>query len=74
MDATAGKRKCLLDSKYLTPNIIYEAQISNNTNNEHKRYLGAAKTSFKERNSNHTRDFKHKSILSVSNFQNIFGI
>ena len=24
MDATAGKRKCSLDSKYLTPNIIYE--------------------------------------------------
>ena len=37
-----------LNNKCLTPNIIYEAKISNNTNDEHKKYLGAAETSFKE--------------------------
>ena len=35
-----------LDNKCLMPNIIYEAQITNNINNEHKKYLGAAETSF----------------------------
>ena len=49
------KRK-LLDNKCLKPNIIYEAQISSNTNDEHK----AVETSFKERYSNCTRAFKHK--------------
>ena len=38
------KKNCPLDGKFLTPNIIYDAKISNNTNNEHKKYLGAAAT------------------------------
>ena len=42
------KKTIPLDNKCLTPNIIYEAKISNNTNDEHKKYLGAAETSFKE--------------------------
>ena len=40
------KENCLLDNKYLTPNTIYKAEICNNTNDEHKKYLGAAETSF----------------------------
>ena len=68
------KENCSLDNKWLTPNILYEAQISNSTNNEHKKYLGEAETSFEERYSNHTRNFKHKKIWRVPNFQNTFGI
>ena len=49
-----------MDNKCLTPNIIYDAQITNNTNDDQKRYLRASKTPFKERLSNHKRDFKHK--------------
>ena len=60
------KENCPLDKKCLTPNIIYEAQITNNTNNEHKKYLGAAETSFKERYSNHTRDFKDKKYMKCT--------
>ena len=52
----------LLDNKCLTPNIIYEAQISSNTNDEHK----AVETSFKERYSNWTRDFKHKKYVKCN--------
>ena len=48
------KETCQLENKCLMPNIIYEAQITNNTNDEHKKYPGAAETSFKERYSNHT--------------------
>ena len=60
------KENCPLDNKCLTPNIIYEAQITNNTNDERKKYLGAAETSFKERYSNHTRDFKHKRYMKYT--------
>ena len=52
---------CLLDNKFLTPNIIYEVQITSNTNDEHKKNLGAPETSFKERYNNHTE------ILSIKN-------
>ena len=54
------RNDCPLDNKCLTPNIVYEAKVSNKTNNECKRYLGASETPFKERFRNHTRDFKHK--------------
>ena len=60
------KKNCPLDNKRLTPNIIYEAQISNNTNDEHRKYLGAAETSFKEIYSNHLRDFKHKKHMKCT--------
>ena len=52
-----------LDNKCLTLNVIYDAQITNNANDEHKKYLGASETSFKERYNNHTRDFKHKKYM-----------
>ena len=54
------RNKCPLDNKCLTPSIVYEAKVSNKTNNECKRYLGASETPFKERFRSHTRDFKHK--------------
>ena len=47
-------------NKCLTPSTVYEAKVSNKTNNECKRYLGASETPFKERFRSHTRDFKHK--------------
>ena len=60
MDETAGKMKSVPQTKkYLTLN-IYEAHISSNTNDEHKKYLRAAETSFKERYSNYMQDFKNK--------------
>ena len=55
-----NRTDCPLDNKCLTPNTVYEGQITNNTNVDQKRYLGASETPFKERFSNHKRDFKHK--------------
>ena len=49
-----------MDNKCLTLNIVYEAQITNNTNDDQKRYLGALAAPLKERFSNHKRGFKHK--------------
>ena len=50
-----NKTDCPLNNKCLTPNIVYEAQITNNTNDDQKRYLGASETPFKERFNNHKR-------------------
>ena len=50
----------------LTSNIVYEAQISTNTNKEHKKYLCTAETSFKERYGNGKRDFKHKKYMKFT--------
>ena len=57
------KRKLSVGQQMPYPSIIYQAQITNNTNDEHKKSLGAVETSFKERYSNHTRDFKHKKCM-----------
>ena len=51
------KERCLLDNKHLTPKIIHEAQITNHTNDEFKKYVDPAETLFEERYSNHTRYF-----------------
>ena len=48
----------LIDGKCLTPNIIYEAQITANwLNYKQKIYIGTAKTDFKHKFSNHTKSF-----------------
>ena len=52
------KNNCPLDGKCLTPNIIYEAQItSNQPNYKQKVYIGTAETDFKHRFNNHTKLF-----------------
>ena len=53
-----NKNNYPLDGKCLTPNIIYEAQItSNQPNYKQKVYIGTAKTDFKHRFNNHTKSF-----------------
>ena len=61
--AETNNDNCPLDGECLTPiytiqtNIIYHADIT--TDNDHKFYYGKSETTFKERHSNHTRDFTH---------------
>ena len=49
-----------LQNQCLTPNIVYQADVSNNLDNEKWVYLGVSETPFKERFSNHIRDSKHE--------------
>ena len=49
-----------LQKQCLTPKIIYQADVENDTNSETKFYFGLTETPFKDRFGNHTRDFKHK--------------
>ena len=55
-----NKNTCPLQNKCLTPNIIYQADVTNNVDEERRVYFGLAETPFKERHRNHVRDFKHE--------------
>ena len=54
------KNSCLLHNKCLTSQLIYQAHVPNNLENEYKYYLGLAETTFKERYSNHKSSFKNE--------------
>ena len=54
------KNSCPLDNKYLTSQLIYQADVTNSLNNEYNYYLGLAETTFKERYSNHKSSFKNE--------------
>ena len=44
----------------MTPKIVYQADVRNDTNDEKKFYLGVSETPFKERFRNHKKEFAHK--------------
>ena len=54
------KNECPLDNKCLTPKIVYGAEVTNNIDEETKKYIGMAETPFKDRYRNHIKDFKNK--------------
>ena len=51
---------CLLQNKCLTPNIVYQSDITNNVDDERRVYLGLSETPFKNRYHNHVRDFNNE--------------
>ena len=53
------KDECPLENKYLTPWVIYEADVIT-INTSRKFYFGLSGTPSKERYKNHKRDFKNK--------------
>ena len=63
-----NKSNCPLDGKCLTPNIIYEAQItSNQLNYKQKIHMGTTKTDFEHRFNNHAKSF------NLEHFENDTG-
>ena len=53
-----NKNNCPLDEKRLTPNIIYEAQITlNQLNYKQKIYIGTSETDFKHSFNNHAKSY-----------------
>ena len=58
------KNSCPLDNKCLTSQLIYQADVTNSLDDEHKYYLGLAETTFKERYSNHKSSFKNENSKS----------
>ena len=58
------KNSCPLDSKRLTSELIYQADVTNNLGDEYKYYLGLAETTFKERYSNRKSSFNNKNNIN----------
>ena len=55
-----NKESYPLQNQCLTPKVIYEATVVNNSDDEKRVYFGASDTPFKERYRHHTRDFNHE--------------
>ena len=55
-----NKESCPLQNQSLTPKVIYEATVVNNSDNEKWVYFGTSDTTFKNRYCNHTQDFNHE--------------
>ena len=77
------KNSCPLDNKCLKSQLVYQADVTNNLDDEYKYYLGIAETTFKERCSDHKSSFnnensKNSTELStelskyVSSFRELF--
>ena len=49
-----------LHNKCLTPQIVYQADVTNDTDDTYKYYLGLAKTSFKDRYRKHVSSFNNE--------------
>ena len=48
---------CPFDNKWLTPEIVCQADVQNDTNDEKRFYLGVCETPFKGRFRNHKKKF-----------------
>ena len=60
------KALCPLENKCLTPRIVYQADVTNNGNDDKYSYIGASDTTFKERYRNHVRDFNNERYVNCT--------
>ena len=66
-----NSKKCLLQQKCLTNNIMYKATITSNQDNcHHKIYYGITETKFKQRYANHIKFFRHEKHQSDNELSN----
>ena len=54
------RNECPLNGECQTSSVIYQTDLVNDSNDEEKFYFRLADTTFKERDNNHNRDFKHE--------------
>ena len=65
------KKNCPLENKCLTPKIVYQADVTNDTDDTYKYYRGLAETPFKDRYRNHVSSFnneQHKTKTELSKY------
>ena len=55
-----------LNGECLTSQLVYRVTVTNVVNEDMKKYIGLADTTFKERHSNHKRDFKHQKYCNCT--------
>ena len=66
-----NSKKCHLQQKCLTNNIMYKATITSNQDNyHHKIYYGITGTKFKQRYANHIKFFRHEKHQSDTELWN----
>ena len=57
---------CPLQNQCLTLNVVYQADVSNNLDNENRVYLALSETLFTKRHGNHVRDSKYERYCSAT--------
>ena len=67
-----NRNECPLENECLTPRIVYRADVTNNTTDEHKYYYGISDTPFKERYENHKTSFRDRSHLTASDLSEYY--
>lgn len=60
-----NKSNCLLEEKSLTPKVMYQADVTNDVDEEYKFYYGLTNSSFKERLKNYIKSFNHRRHQNV---------
>ena len=60
------KKNCPLDNKCLSPQMVYQGGVNNDTDATYKYYLGFAETSFKDRYRNHKSSFDNKQQKNIT--------
>ena len=54
------KVQCLMGGKCLSRNVVYDAEVTNHTDNENNVYIGLTSTTWKERYGVHRQGFAHR--------------
>ena len=67
------KNSCPLDNKCLISQLIYQADVTNNLDDEYKYYLGLAEQLSKNDIATTKVHLKMKTVKGVRNCQNMFG-
>ena len=65
-----NKSQCPLDNLCLTSKIIYQAEVTNDKNDDKKTYIGLTENTFKQRHSNHVKSFNHKKYAKETELPN----
>ena len=63
-----NRSMCPLQNKCLTPNIVYQADITNIVDDKGRVYPGLSETPFKDRYRNHVRDFNNEIHCNKTEF------
>ena len=66
---------CLVDGKWLSEGIVYQAIVRRDDNNEESSYVGLTEGTFKTRYANHSTSFRHEKYRTETrrNSPSIFG-
>ena len=65
--------KCPTEGKCLTKNVVYQAEVHTEGNNQSMKYIGVTADEFKTRHRNQPNHSQTKNIKQKQNFQSMYG-